>query len=128
MKSLHDQIAHKCVHFTGIMNKQCKLGIAYADVRVNDQPYKFPCLKQCDTCGSALFPTEDEVQQRILEIDGSAIKSVMAMIKIKEHVKKTKEQSGKVECDCGGELKYIVASVNGHVHAKCSGCGLSIME
>jgi hypothetical protein len=52
MKSLHEQIANKCIHFNGIMEKTCKAGICYSDVREEpgEGPYKFPCLKQGGEC------------------------------------------------------------------------------
>lgn len=55
-------------------------------------------------------------------------KAVAALLMIKEHVAKTKEKSGKILCQCGGELSYVVTGNNGHVHANYPSCGISFME
>ena len=67
MKSLREQIACKCIHFNGIMNKSCKVGIRYADVRV-DRPYKFPCIQTGGECSKAQFRTEEEINKELEEI------------------------------------------------------------
>lgn len=130
MRSLEEQIANKCIHFTGIMDKQCKTGIKYEDVRVDDDngPYKFPCIKTGGECSLAQFLTYDQVKQRVDEIENKGIKVAIAMAEIKDHVAKTKVKAGKIPCQCGGELHYVVASLNGHVHAKCNSCGISFNE
>lgn len=129
MKTLKEQIENKCIHFNGIMEKVCKAKIAYADVRVEgDGPYKFPCLKQGGECAQAKFRTDEEVDARVRLIEESGTKAMIAVAAIKEHCAKTKEQTGKVPCQCGGELHYAVASVNGHVWAKCDSCTISFNE
>ena len=55
-KTLKEQISQRCIHFTGLMNKECKAGVKYADVRF-DRPYKLPCLKQGGTCDKCEFMT-----------------------------------------------------------------------
>lgn len=55
-------------------------------------------------------------------------KAVAALLDVKDHVAKTKEESGKIPCQCGGELHFAVAKINGHVHANCPSCGISFME
>jgi hypothetical protein len=130
MRSLEEQIANKCIHFSGIMDEVCKAGIKYRNVRVDEGngPYKFPCLKQGGECAKCEFPTDEQIRKRIEQIDSSCIKAITAMAAIKEHCSKTKEQTGKVTCQCGGELHYTVAQINGHVWAKCKSCGLSFNE
>ena len=54
--------------------------------------------------------------------------AVAALLSVKDHVDKTKEKSGKIPCQCGGELHFVVAQNNGHVHANCPSCGISFME
>lgn len=130
MLSLEEQIARKCIHFNGIMNDECKAGIKYKDVRVDDSdgPYKFPCLKQGGECSCAQFRTDEEVKSKVAEIDDSCIKTIVAMALIKDHIHKTKEQKGKVKCKCGGELHFAVAQINGHVWAKCNSCDIAFNE
>lgn len=55
-------------------------------------------------------------------------KAIVALLAVKDHVAKTKEKSGKIPCQCGGELHFAVAQNNGHVHANCPSCGISFME
>lgn len=126
--SLEQQIARKCIHFNGIMNKECRIGIKYEDVH-GKGPMKFPCLQNGGFCEKAEFPSPEAVKARMDEITGNETKAVAAYIKIKAHYEKTKEQSGKIPCTCGtGELSYRVAKTNGHIWAKCSSCGVSFME
>lgn len=126
-KTLHEQIACKCIHFNGVMNDSCKAGINYSDVRVG-KPYKFPCLQQGGECATAKFPTEEEIKTRIEEIEGSSTKAILAYSDIKSHYDKTKIKAGQIPCRCGGALNYVVASINGHVCANCKSCGLSFNE
>lgn len=127
MKTLKEQIADKCIHFNGIMNKECNAGINYDDVKV-DRHFKFPCLKQGGECAHSKFRTDEEVEAKVKEIEEDGIKAMVAIATVKDHYAKTKEQTGKVTCQCGGELYYAVASINGHVWAKCNSCGISFNE
>jgi len=127
MKSLKEQIANKCIHFNGVMNASCKAGVNYADVRV-DKPYRFPCLKQGGECSKSIFRTEEEVEAHIKKIKEDDTKVIQSLIAVKVHYAETKEPTGKVPCQCGGELSYSVSSVNGHVWAKCNSCNMSFNE
>jgi hypothetical protein len=124
MNSLKEQIKGKCKHFNGIMNECCNVGVNYADVRVG-KPYQFPCIKEGGECSKIEFLTDEEVQQEIDEINSMGIKTVIAYAKIKEHFNSTKVSAGKIDCECGGELNYNVAQVNGHIWANCKSCQLS---
>lgn len=128
--SLADQLARKRVHFNGVMNKSCKAGVAYAEVRVNEEngPYKFPCLQQGGHCPLAKFRTAEEVQNKVNEIDGRGMKNILVMLKIKEHFAKTKIRDGRLPCKCGGEIKYAVINGNDHVWARCNTCEISFIE
>lgn len=129
MKTLKEQIENKCIHFNGVMEKVCKAGITYADVRVEgDGLYKFPCLKQGGECSCAKFRTPEEVEVYVKLIEEEGVKVMVAMATIKDHVAKSKEQTGEVPCECGGQLHYTVTSINGHVWAKCNSCGISFNE
>lgn len=125
--SLEDQISRKCIHFNGVMNDLCNAGVKYSDVRI-DKPYKFPCLSQGGECPKASFRTEDEVKQKVAEIEGSGIKVLVAIGSIKDHVAKTNDRSGSIPCQCGGKLHFTVAAVNGHIWAKCITCGMAFNE
>ncbi len=127
--TLKEQIANKCIHFTGVMNDTCNAGIKYADVRTNDRPYKFPCLCQGGECASRQLLTEEEVEQEVKEILGIGTHGLIASLAVKAHYEKTKQDHGKIKCPCdqNGELAYAVAS-NGHIRVHCSTCKLSLME
>ena len=127
MRSLEDQIASNCKHFNGIMNDCCKIGIKYSDVRVG-KPYQFPCIKTGGSCESSEFPNSEEVRKQLSEISEVQEKVLTAYLKIKEHYKVTKVGQGKLPCDCGGQLNYTVAAINGHIWAKCKDCGIYFNE
>lgn len=129
MLSLEEQIARECIHFNGVMEKVCKAGISYADVRVG-RPYQFPCLKQGGECSHAQFQTNEEVKAELAEIENDSMKVVLAMVSIKDHVRETKKQSGMIKCQCGGEgdLHYAVAEINRHIRANCNSCKMSFIE
>lgn len=125
--TIEEQIANRCIHFNGIMNDTCKAGVCYSDVRV-DKPYKFPCLKQGGTCVHAQFLTPEEVEAEVKLKRAAGMKSIAIYAKVKAHHTETGEMYGKLTCDCGGELSYHVAPVNGHIWAKCNKCGIGIAE
>jgi hypothetical protein len=67
-KPLWEQEAGWCVHFNGMMNQTCRLGIAYDTVRGQERG-QFPCLKQTytdptrtDLCSSAEYLTVDQAK------------------------------------------------------------------
>lgn len=130
MLSLEEQIARKCIHFNGVMEKVCKAGVNYADVREEpeDGPYKFPCLKQGGECAHAQFRTDEEVRIKVAAIENAGDKAMIAIASIKSHIKKTNQQTGKVPCQCGGTLSYAVAQINSHIWAKCNTCNISFNE
>lgn len=61
------QYQNWCVHFTGIQNEACKVGIAYTDVRdSNVSPYAWPCIQDSNaatTCDQCRYPTDDEADE-----------------------------------------------------------------
>lgn len=125
--SLEDQIAHKCIHFNGVMEKTCKAGINYNDVWA-DKPSGLPCLKQGGECHRAEFPTEEQVKEKVAAIMESGTQTLMAAALIKAHIQK-KSNNGIIECVCGSDsLHYAVAETNGHIRAKCNKCGISFVE
>lgn len=130
MLSLEEQISRKCIHFNGVMEKVCKAGVNYKDVRETPPtgPYKFPCLKQGGECKHAQFTTDEEVKDKVAAIESGGVKAMIAIASIKTHVKETNQQTGQIPCQCGGNLHYTVAQINGHVWAKCDSCSISFME
>jgi hypothetical protein len=127
MKSIQDQVSNRCVHFTGIMNKTCKVGVTYESVRFG-KPYNFPCLNQGGECSQCKFPTPDEVKKELDEMEVFSLKAITAHTKVWKHFEDTLERSGQIPCDCGGVLNFNVSSYNDHVRAACSKCKLSIQE
>ncbi len=127
MKSLEELITSRCKHFNGIINPCCKIGIKYSEVRVG-KPYQFPCIKTGGKCTNSEFPNLEEVRKELAEISESQEKVLIAYLKIKEHYKATKINQGKLPCECGGQLNFTVAESNGHIWAKCTGCGVYFNE
>lgn len=128
LKTIREQLLQKCIHFTGVMDKTCKVGVVYQDVKDPDaRPFKFPCLQQGGHCDRRQFLTADEVEAKVLEIQSWGKKTLVAYMHIKDHHNITKEDVGTLKCECGGELKYSVTD-NGHVRAHCKSCDLGFME
>jgi hypothetical protein len=145
-----EQIADKCVHFTGIMEPTCKAGVRYQDVAVDHAPVEYrregstapyrrtrsiPCVNSLNLCGATCakreMPTPEAVAARVAESEREIGQVFAAMKLIRDAVGKTDGGTGTVDCPrCSGErtLRYSVAS-NGHIHARCStgGC-LAWME
>lgn len=130
MRSLEEQIGGRCIHFTGISNNACEVGVNYVDVRDSESsPYKWPCTdKGCRvTCDKRRFPTAEEVKAEIDEIKAHTETLMKAMSAARDDAKakgfkRGNGGRGKVKCPCceSGELHYSVASLNGHLWGKCS--------
>lgn len=133
MNTLKEQIENKCKYFTGMLNKECAVGVKYADVKdKSTKPYGLPCLKDGGltggTCAKACWKTPEEVEAEVKEIEEAGNMQIKAYAAVKSHIKKTGEKQGKIKCtSCGGDLNYTAASSNGHIWAKCK-CGLGWME
>lgn len=131
--TIEEQIKNKCIHFNGISGKTCRAGINYSDVEEKGaRPIKIPCLLKNQMsggkCEHAKFPTDEEAKIKAEDIIGSGQKTLLAMIAIKEHYKKTKILSGIIDCpNCKGPLSYGFAS-NGHARGSCPQCGVSFVE
>ncbi len=132
--SLKDQIAGRCIHFNGLMNEKCNLGVMYDDVKIRtSRPYKVPCLLNdrlhgghCSLCE---FPSATQLKREVTEIEELSLKTITACAKVKDHFQKTGEHRGKVECpECQEDLNYTVSNENGHIWGKCSGCDIGWME
>lgn len=132
MKTIQEQIADKCIHFTGLGDSECKAGVNYNDVKVRStKPLKIPCLKDMNggSCIACEFPSKEYVEKAVNEINLKIAKTLGSYALIKAQYEKTKEATGKIKCpECGGELHYTVAQINNHIHAKCNGCDMGWIE
>jgi len=133
-----------CVHFPGIQHAECRAGVNMRQL-VGGPDFgwaaRLPCLQmdaaKCEvTCPSRKFPTREEAEAELAEHDARMEKFLISMRAAKDHAKQLglgrgNGGQGRLACPsgCGGELRYSVASVNGHMHAACStkGC-VSWME
>lgn len=133
MKSIQEQIASKCIHFTGLGNETCDIGIRYDDVKIpNVRPFKIPCLKDSllsgGSCEKVCFPSDEEVEKEVAKIEEESDRVTSIIIKAKEHYKNTDETEGCVECpSCKGKLFYNISTSNGHTWGNCK-CGFGWME
>lgn len=131
MKSLREQIAGKCLHFNGMMNEVCEVGVKYEDVR---GPSRGPaggrliaCFNECDTCTRREMPTEADVAARIEEINCSTVNFTKARSAIVAylggHWKKGMQGSqGCIDCPVCQQpksLHFTRAGLNGNIHARC---------
>lgn len=129
MQTMKEQLQKKCIHFNGIGNKECKAGVNYDTFRTEKpKPFKFPCLQQGGECPKAQFLTPEEAEAQERELNEMATAGLSMMLKAKQYAKETKQPTGNVPCDCGGQLKYVVSSYNGHIWGRCSSCGIAFNE
>lgn len=133
---------NRCKHYNGVVNKICKAGISYEDVKVVHEskeergPYSsLPCIQdwnesglaKCDKCE---FPTEEEIAARRAEITRRMVGIGKARQAIVDHLggpwKKGKPgASGAIDCPvCGkkASLRFSRAGYNGNIHAACPDC------
>ena len=136
---------NRCKHYNGVVNKICKAGIKYEDVKVIHGPTSevyssLPCIKdwnesglaKCDKCE---FRTEEEIAARRAELDRLMEGIGKARQAIVDHLggpwKRGKPgASGAIDCPvCGkkASLRFSRAGSNGHIHAACPDC-VSWME
>lgn len=129
-KTLREQIAEKCIHFNGIQNGKCKVGIEYTTVRRENmfpqnggRGTQYPCFFDVDNCSKMERPTEEYIQLRLDKIQQSTAKTMGAIKAISDHAGKYKKGEGKsaiIECPaCKGRLHYSRAGYSGHIHAQC---------
>lgn len=133
MKTIVEQLQCKCIHFNGLMNKVCRLGIDYETVKVqNARPVRLPCIKESEMfggyCDKAEFLTAEQAAQKAEEINSHSMGTIRAALAIKMHIKSTGINSGSIECpSCGGALYYSMAESNGYTRGNCK-CGISWIE
>jgi len=143
MTSFRDQmrakLAGRCVHFNGsAINKSCAQSIVYEELTDNYQK-RLPCfafVSKTDTrvvaqCDKKQLLTQIEIEKEIDEIEAQDAKTALAHAAAHEHAKqnglgKGHGGSGVVKCPVcpDGQIKYSIASVNGHMWARCTteGC------
>lgn len=128
-----------CKHFNGIQNKVCKAGITYMQ---NSSEIAMPCIpglihdRKTWECDQFAIMTREQAEQEADDDIRAMNRTITARIDAKDHAKKLGYGKGRggvgsLKCPCceDGHIQYSVASVNGHMHARCStgGC-VSWME
>lgn len=64
-----------------------------------------------------------------LNLEDKEIKDTINFIKVANDVCKEKGKMYEFQCPiCNGQAKAIKSDYNGHLHAKCEECDLTIME
>jgi hypothetical protein len=140
--------AGRCIHFTGIMNKQCKAGVTYPDGPLpclRERVVNFPKERRGEVeklphseCASYTDPTPEQIEASEREFQDYTDKWSRAMVGVGEwrkaqgwSKKNRVSATGKVPCaGCGnGEIHLSMAALNGHVWGRCTtkGC-VSWME
>jgi len=130
-----------CVHFHGIQHELCKAGINIRQLVGGDAfgwARRIPCLnsKICTVhCDSRKLPTREQAETAVAEQDQQFEKTMKAVEVAHAHAKANGLGVGNggrraLPCplECGGELRYSVAGVNGHMHARCENGCVSWME
>lgn len=136
------RIMSTCVHFTGIQHPACKANINYHE-QFGDGLGCFaniPCTHMPDEagikeCPSVQYPTREQAEAEEAEREARNKKSMEAMTLAHSDAKAKgigKGSGGQSSVKCPlcpeGNIRYSVASINGHMHAGCtSGC-VSWME
>lgn len=128
-----ESLARRCRHFSGLMQKTCRAGVAYADIRDESagpgNGYRFPCFSDdgaCTSCPSASFLTPEEVAEREAKSRRSTQRICTVRAAIVAHTEGKRGVGGSIPCPCceGGTVRFSVSGYNGHIHAQCStkGC------
>ena len=126
-----EQIASKCVHFTGIQKKQCSVGVAYDSFDGG-----LPCLANFgrgpkQPCSQIHFPTSEEIADIVAAHEAHRERLGTALDAVDKDARARgfrKGRGGLASIPCPacmiGDLGYSVASYNGHIHGRCStpGC------
>ena len=135
-----------CRHYTGFFNRAqrnttCAAGIEYDSVATPVDYYiksqlgipsrnrqAFPCImgqhQLAKACPKQSFLTDEEVAERDRKADAESNNIDIARRAIVEYTNGKRGVSGKIGCPiCNGNLQYAVASINGHIRARCSTVG-----
>jgi hypothetical protein len=134
----------RCVHFKGIQHDLCGAGINIRQLVGGPElgwAARLPCLlmdaEKCTVvCESRKLLTRDEAEAEVSKDRERMKRTLKAVAAAHDDAGRKGFKVGlggadSMPCplDCGGRLYYRVASVNGHMHAKCEtdGC-VSWME
>lgn len=125
----------RCVHFTGIQNDCCKVGLNYRAVVGGDNAgwaARLPCVpdsplrKDAATCDKFCAPTPEELAKEDAEDKAAWARMRVVLAGISEWRKKPpRGKQEVVECPaCKGRLHLSQSRINGHIHGHCEteGC------
>lgn len=131
-----------CVHFNGVQHDRCKAGVSYhalhgtgagcfAALTCLGEDSRVKRDREAPLCTLKQLPTREKVEADLKSEAEMFDKTVTAMHAAKADAKAKglgvgNGGSSQIECPlgCGGNLRYRVAGVNGHMHAACeNGCG-----
>lgn len=122
-----------CRHFTGIQHDCCEAGVNYDELR-GPEELVLPCkkvfvnvtYKDPAKCDKFQTMTQEEAELDADESLAAQEKTMLCMRAAHDDAKRKGFGKGKGGHDsfpcptgCGGHLYYRVASINGHMHAKC---------
>lgn len=126
------QIMQKCIHFRGIQN-ECGAKTDIRQLVAGDAfgwATRIPCFADNETtvtCASRQLPSREESQKIFADYHDSMARSLAATSAAHGDAKKKGLRKGnggvsEMPCplECGGTLRYSVASCNGHMHAACT--------
>lgn len=124
-----------CVHFNGIHNDTCEIGINYTSLvggREGGWTRHLPCFESNSndrhvTCDQYREPTEQELADFEEEIQArlKMLNRVMPLILELKREYKRRDATVARDCPiCGGKLHMSIAACNGHVWGICDtpGC------
>lgn len=128
-----------CRHFNGIQHKTCEAGITYAH---GSATVAMPCLpdlvhgRKTWGCDQFQVMTQEEAEREADEAIAAMNRTMNARIAAKDDAEakgfgRGKGGTGSLKCPAcdSGTLRYSVAGINGHMHARCSTAGcVSWME
>lgn len=129
----------QCVHFRGIQHDTCKADVHLRQL-VGGADFgwarRIPCFKSdakdCSvTCAKREFMTREQAEAEVKKDDAHMERAMLGITAAHEDAEKKGIIRGvggasELPCptECGGTLRYRVASINGHMHAACTtdGC------
>lgn len=114
-----------CIHFTGIQNEICELGISYADYRREGVSFlkTLPCFggETRGRCARFLEPTE----QQLKAYEDACNRDAEVVVAISVEVAEGKTE-GEAVCACGGRIRWKYGSRV--LRAKCDRCDWSALS
>lgn len=113
-----------CRHLTGVQHEVCKAGLRYEDVSDNSRKAldRLPCLGVGPSCEKRDFYTRQEAEAKQAEWTRRFTNVLVARSAIEQTEGKRRGVSGSMLCPVctTGTLQYSIASINGHIHGRCS--------